>query len=430
MGKREEGRPGFWDRIWHRSGKKETETPEVESARKQLDFIAAMAHEMRTQINAIMGTDELILRDFDDPVLQKYAGTIRTSAGALSVMVNEVLDYTKLNAGKAELVLSDYRLSTMLIETVNVVYPELKRKGLELKTKVDPAIPSVLKGDSLRLKQCILNILTNAVKYTMEGSVTLSAELVGMNQKPVNGDTLRLRITVRDTGVGMTGEDLEKLFSPFERSKEALVRQIEGSGLGMSIVQKNLEIMGSKVEVESEHGKGSVFSFTVKQEVVDAAPVADFDKILQDALCMEKDPRDILTLKAPNARILAVDDTEINLNILVRLLRDTGIQMDTASGGEMALEKTRQEEYDLLLIDHLMPVMDGIELLKTLRSEGDNPNCKKPCIALSGNGVETDLKEYREAGFDDFLAKPVEVVKLYLMLNRYLPKDKIAYTAD
>ncbi len=436
-----EDRSKWAEGLWQRTagklfGRGREKAKQAEDAKKQLDFIAAMAHEMRTQINAILGTDELILRDYDDPALRKYAGTIRTSAVVLSSMVNDVLDYTKLNSGKANLVLSEYRLSTLLIEVVNVVWPDLIKKELKLKTEVDGMIPSMLRGDSFRLKQCVLNILTNAVKYTERGEIRIKVtyEPVGENGSvtPVS-DTLtaksatamsriRLKITISDTGVGMTGEDLTKLFSPFERSEQAIRKQIEGSGLGMSIVQKNLEMMGGKVEVHSEYGVGSSFVITLEQEVAEASPLGDFEKQLESALDLKT--KDI-HFKAHGVRILAVDDTEINLNILVRLLRDTGVTVDTASSGEEGLKKTRESTYDMLLIDHLMPKMDGVEMLKELRCEDKNPNSKAVCIALSGNGVESDLAEYRRAGFDDYLAKPVVSAKLYLMLAKYLPKEKV-----
>ncbi len=414
-------------------GQNREKAKQAEDAKKQLDFIAAMAHEMRTQINAILGTDELILRDYEDPSLRKYAGTIRTSAVALSSMVNDVLDYTKLNSGKANLVMSEYRLSAMLIETVNVVWPALIKKELKLKTDVDGMTPSVLRGDSFRIKQCVLNILTNAVKYTEAGEVRIAVAYEPVegtstitNATQTSGTTamsrIRLKITVSDTGVGMTGDDLDKLFSPFERSEQAVRKQIEGSGLGMSIVQKNLEMMGGTVEVNSKYGEGSSFVITLEQEVVDASPLGDFERQLESALDLKT--KDI-HFKAHGVKILAVDDTEINLNILVRLLRDTGVVVETASSAEEGLQKTRETEYDMLLIDHLMPKMDGVEMLRELRTEDSNPNKKAICIALSGNGVESDLAEYRQAGFDDYLAKPVVSAKLYLMLAKYLPKEKV-----
>ncbi len=416
--------------LWQRTagrlfGQSREKAKQAEDAKKQLDFIAAMAHEMRTQINAILGTDELILRDYEDPALRKYAGTIRTSAVALSSMVNDVLDYTKLNSGKASLVMSEYRLSTLLIEAVNVVWPDLIKKELKLKTDVDGMTPSMLKGDSFRIKQCILNILTNAVKYTERGEVKIAVAFEPVDE---NGtitpapSRIRLKITVSDTGVGMTGDDLTKLFSPFERSEKAVRKQIEGSGLGMSIVQKNLEMMGGNVEVHSEYGVGSSFVITLEQEVADASPLGDFEKQLESALDLKSKD---LHFKAHGVRILAVDDTEINLNILVRLLRDTGVTVDTAASAEEGLKKTREIRYDMLLIDHLMPKMDGVEMLKELRHEDKNVNSKAVCIALSGNGVESDLAEYRRAGFDDYLAKPVVSAKLYLMLAKYLPKEKV-----
>ncbi len=419
-GKREES---IWTKLSGKLfGRGREKAKQAEDAKKQLDFIAAMAHEMRTQINAILGTDELILRDYEEPALRKYAGTIRTSAVALSAMVNDVLDYTKLNSGKASLVMNDYRLSTLLIEAVNVVWPDLMKKELKLVVDVDENIPAELRGDSFRLKQCILNVLTNAVKYTEAGEIKIAARFEPLEKEGTAEPRIRLKIKVSDTGVGMTGDDLKKLFNPFERSEQAVRKQIEGSGLGMSIVQKNLEMMGGTVDVHSEYGVGSTFEITLDQEVVSPVPLGNFEKQLESALDTKSKE---IHFKARGAKILAVDDTEINLNILVRLLRDTGVTVDTATSAEEGLEKTRQTQYDMLLIDHLMPKMDGLEMLKELRHEEKNPNCRSICIALSGNGVEADLSEYRSAGFDDYLAKPVVAAKMYLMLAKYLPKEKV-----
>jgi CheY-like chemotaxis protein len=207
-----------------------------------------------------------------------------------------------------------------------------------------------------------------------------------------------------------------------ERREEAVRKEIEGAGLGMSFVQKNREMMGGTGEVNSKYGEGSSFVITLEQEVVDASPLGDFERQLERALDLKT--KDI-HFKAHGVKILAVDDTEINLNILVRLLRDTGVVVETASSAEEGLQKTRETEYDMLLIDHLMPKMDGVEMLRELRTEDSNPNKKAICIALSGNGVESDLAEYRQAGFDDYLAKPVVSAKLYLMLAKYLPKEKV-----
>lgn len=389
-----------------------------EANRAKSDFLANMSHEIRTPINTILGMDEMLLREVNEPTWRKYAINIKRAGKALLSQVNDVLDFSKIEAGKLELIPDEYDLRNVIADMSTMIQTRAVAKGLEFKVKVNENIPHVLYGDSGRLRQVILNLLTNAVKYTKEGSVTLEVDYTDIDEENIG-----LIVRVRDTGIGIKEEEIDKLFSAFERIDEKRNRTIEGTGLGMNIVSKLLSIMDSAPEVESEYGKGSVFSFEVRQKVINREPIGDFEKFTEDY----EDESSIYncSFTAETAKILLVDDTEMNIMVIKGLLRDTLVQIDTAVNGKQALSLTEKRDYDLLLIDHRMPVMDGIEMIKELRSNEDNVNSSKPCIALTANAVAGARDEYIEAGFDDYLVKPVNYRLLEGILVNYLPKEKV-----
>ena len=386
-------------------------------------FLSNMSHEIRTPINAILGMDEMILREFDDPTLMEYAGNIRNAGNSLLGLVNDILDFSKIEAGKMEIIPVDYEISSLLNDLWTMLRPRAENKGLEFLVEADSAIPHLLHGDEIRLKQIITNLLTNAVKYTEKGSVTLKVSIARQES-----DKIDLDISVRDTGIGIKQEDIEKLFTAFERIEEKRNRHIEGTGLGMSITHRLLELMQSELRVESEYGKGSVFSFTVRQKIADGEPMGDFAEACRRSIAKSWTYREKFT--APEAQVLVIDDTELNLKVFQGLLKQTKVQIDTADDGPSCLAMTKEKKYDILFLDHRMPGMDGIETLERLKAMEGNPNTEVPVVALTANAVSGARESYIAAGFTDYLTKPIDSNQLENMLLRYLPKEKIQPGGD
>ena len=386
-------------------------------------FLANMSHEIRTPINAVLGMDEMILRESEDESILGYASNIKLAGTNLLEIVNEILDFSKIEAGKMEILPENYDVSSVVVDLVNMISERAKRKSLELIINVNPSLPKLLLGDSVRLKQCILNLLTNAVKYTKEGSVTFNLDYEKIDDKSIS-----LKICVKDTGIGIKKSDMEKLCSPFERIEEDKNKTIEGTGLGMSIVTRILSMMESKLEVESEYGKGSEFSFAVVQKVIDWAEVGDINEAYKkNALLLSKYKE---KLHAPKARLLFVDDTEMNLEVIKGLLKKTGMKIDTALSGREALKKVQEEAYDILFIDHRMPEMDGIETLHEMQKLESNLCKDKACIALTANAISGVRQMYIDAGFTDYLTKPVDPIKLEEMIKKYLPPEYLESAVD
>lgn len=386
-------------------------------------FLSNMSHEIRTPINAILGLDEMITRESTEPQIQSYARDIQSSGKSLLSIINDILDFSKIEAGKMEIIPVDYDLCTTIIDLVNMVSGRAEKKGLDFIINIDKTMPHKLNGDETRIKQCILNILTNAIKYTPKGSVTMNIGFERAGENKIN-----LWAQVIDTGIGIKQEDIKKLFDPFERIEERRNRTIEGTGLGMNIVKNLLQEMGSRLDVKSEYGKGSDFSFKVTQEVLDWDEIGTYEEIkekVEEEAAAYKE-----SFQAPDARILVVDDTPLNLTVIKGLLRSTRIQVETAESGFDALKMARGKQYDIILIDHRMPKMDGIEMLHVLRGEETSINQKTTCIALTANAISGAREMYLESGFEDYLSKPVEASKLEEMLVRYLPPSKILHSGQ
>lgn len=383
-------------------------------------FLSNMSHELRTPINVILGMDEMILREYDnDENLTLYALSIQSSGRTLLSLVNDILDFSKIEAGKMEIIPVEYDIGSMIVDLYNMISIRAQEKHLDFIIHVDPNIPNTLYGDDIRIKQCIVNILTNAVKYTNEGSVTLY-----MDYEEAGSDSINLNIRIKDTGIGMKEEEMSRLYTPFERMDEIKNRTVEGTGLGISIVQNLLRMMDSHIEVSSQYGIGSEFFFAIKQRVISNEPVGDIAQSFKKNVSSHKKYR--TAFHAPDAKILVVDDTAMNLTVIVGLLKDTQITVDTASSGAQCLELVQKTSYDIIFIDHRMPEMDGIETLHRLRTMGDsNLSINAPCIALTANAIAGAREEYLEAGFSDYLSKPVDTIKLEKMLIDYLPEKYV-----
>ena len=386
------------------------------------EFLSNMSHEIRSPINAVLGLDEMILRESGEDAIRAYAQDIQSSGKMLLSVINDILDFSKIESGKMEIIPCDYDLSLVISDLVNMTASKAAAKSLRFTVDVARDMPHCLTGDDTRIKQCVLNILTNAVKYTPAGSVTLTvrAEKDGEN-------SVYLIFCVEDTGIGIKQEDIKKLFSPFERIEEGRNRAIEGTGLGMSIVKSLLAAMGSKLDVESEYGKGSRFSFRVKQAVRSWEEIGDYQKTKAAA---QKNASYTESFQAPSARILVVDDTPVNLTVMRGLLKQTRVQIDTAADGVEGLEKARKVKYDVIFIDHRMPKMDGMQMIASLRADRKSANQKSVCVALTANVGDDIRGEYTAAGFEDYLSKPVEPKLLESMLSRYLPSEKVLHKGD
>lgn len=401
-------------------------------------FLANMSHEIRTPINAVLGMDEMILRESSESPIRAYAADIMSAGRTLLSLINDILDLSKVEEGKMEIIPVQYDLSSLINDLVNMIRDRAAKKNLKLNVEVNEHVPHLLIGDEIRIRQCAMNLLTNAVKYTEEGEVTMRVNYETKQAEDTDDETetgstsdgqdhILLQISVEDTGIGMKEEDMDTLFSPYKRIEEKRNRTIEGTGLGMSITRQLLELMGSSLLVHSEYGKGSVFSFTIDQEVVKWEEIGDVAARLNDTKKLSYEYHEMF--HAPDARILVVDDTEMNLTVMQNLLKKTRIKIDTAMSGKEALKFAADNLYDVIFIDHMMPDMDGIETLKNIRKSGMSKDT--PAVALTANAVSGAREMYLEAGFEDYLSKPVDGEKLErMLLLELLPDDKIVEPDD
>ncbi|MBQ9503697.1 MAG: response regulator [Lachnospiraceae bacterium] len=380
-------------------------------------FLSNMSHEIRTPINAVLGMDEMILRETEDPAIIEYASNLRDAGKTLLGLVNDILDFSKIEAGKLEIIPVEYDLSSVINDLVNMIFAKAQDKGLELIVDMDAAMPHYLYGDEIRLKQVILNILTNAVKYTEKGSVRLR-----MAFEKTDDEHIAMKVSVKDTGIGIKDEDLKKLYSPFERIEEERNRTIEGTGLGMSIVKHLLSLMDSSLNVDSVYGEGSDFYFTVVQRVVNWSPIGDYTERLREAHAGHKTYRE--AFRAPEASILVVDDTPMNLTVIKGYLKKTLIRIDTAESGQETLNKVTKKKYDCIFLDHRMPGMDGVETFRNMKALEGNLNTETPVVALTANAISGARESYMAEGFTDYLSKPVDPIRLEKLLMELLPEDK------
>lgn len=379
-------------------------------------FLAHMSHEIRTPINAVLGMNEMILRESNEPSTRDYALDIQSAGKSLLSLVNDILDLSKIDSGKLEIIPVDYDVCSMIHDTVNMVSHKAKTKNLQVWLNVDNTIPSRLKGDDIRIRQILINILNNAVKYTNEGGVTFS---VSCEQKD---NIAILHFSIKDTGIGIKEEDLPKLTEEFQRIEESRNRNIEGTGLGMSITVRLLSLMNSHLNVSSEYGKGSCFYFDLTQEIVSDIPIGNLSERIKN---QENEYVYHKSFVAPDADILVVDDNAINRKVLRSLLKETLVRIDETDSGEECLEKTMEKKYDLIFLDHMMPGMDGIETLKELHKQENNPNLHTPVIALTANAVTGAKEMYLANGFDAFLSKPIIYEKLENIIIEFLSKEKL-----
>lgn len=391
-----------------------------EASRAKSNFLANMSHEIRTPINAVLGMNEMILRECEDRNILAYAEDVKAAGNTLLGIINDILDFSKIEAGKIEIIPAEYDLLASLNDLVTMIQVRAESKNLSLVLDFDSNLPKRLYGDEIHIKQVITNILTNAVKYTEKGSVTFS---VGFDRSEEAPDEVLLHVSVKDTGIGIKQEDLKKLFSEFERIEEKRNRKIEGTGLGMAITGKLLRMMGTELQVHSVYGSGSVFYFSLRQKVVSWEPLGDYQKARQAHLSEHKRYQEKFI--APDASVLVVDDTPLNLVVFKGLLKQTQMQIDTANDGDEGISMSQAKKYDIIFLDHMMPGKDGIETLKYMKAMPDNPNLETPVISLTANAISGAREEYLAAGFQDYLTKPVDSTKLESLLLQYLPQEKV-----
>ena len=381
-------------------------------------FLANMSHEIRTPINAVLGMDAMILRESGEEQIREYAMDIQNAGQTLLSLINDILDISKIESGKLEILPVEYDVSSLLHDIMNVIGMKARDKGLTLNFSVDEKLPSRLWGDDVRIRQVLVNLLNNAVKYTEKGSVELGVDAA------VVGEYVDLTFRVEDTGIGIRQEEMEKLSGEFERIEEQRNRNIEGTGLGMSITIRLLEMMGSRLQVESVYGKGSVFWFTLRQKIMSDEPIGDLGQRLKERKA-EYSYRAMF--HAPDARILIVDDNAINRKVFVNLLKSTGLTVEEAAGGEECLDLVRRKAYDIIFLDHMMPEPDGIEVLHEMQEWEEYPCKSTPVIALTANAVTGAREMYLKEGFRDFLPKPVNPYKLEKMVMNLLPEEKVIH---
>lgn len=394
----------------------------LSASESKANFLANMSHEIRTPMNAILGMTDLILSEQISQSVREKIENIYSASRSLLTIINDILDFSKIESGKMEIIESEYRLSFILSDLYFLMAPKAETKAIRLKVQVDGNVPDCLIGDEIRLKQVMMNLISNAVKYTEKGTVTIR-----VSARPTEAG-INLKLSVEDTGIGIRPADLDKLFSSFTQVNTRQNRTIEGTGLGLAISKQLITLMGGFTNVESEYGKGSVFSFVLPQAVADAAPMV-FDSEKHHAIedIRTKNIR-VYNFIAKEAKILVVDDVDMNLKVACGLLAPYQMQIETVLSGKACMEKLKTSpDYDIVFMDHMMPGLDGVDTTKLIRAEEGEYFKRLPIVALTANALTEVKSVLMEAGMDDFIVKPIDMHDMYRVLLRWLPAEKINY---
>lgn len=381
-------------------------------------FLSNMSHEIRTPINAVLGMNEMILRECSDKQVLSYAANIQSAGKTLLFLINDILDMSKIESGKMEIVKVEYAPENLIMDLWNVIFLRAQEKGLSIRFSLDATLPKTLYGDDVRIKQIVTNLLTNAVKYTPQGGIEMNVAYEKQDERE-----LTLIISVKDTGMGIRQEDMGKLFESFQRLDEEKNRNIEGTGLGMNITMSLLKLMDGKMQVTSEYGKGSEFTVKIPQKIICDEPTGDFETMKERR--EQSLSRKSQSFEAPEASVLVVDDNSMNLTVFTSLLKRTRMKITTADSGRQCLALVEKERYHMIFMDHMMPEMDGIETLHEIRKLADSPNKDTPVIALTANALSGAREGYLKEGFVDFLTKPIDSGMLEMTVKKYLPQDLI-----
>lgn len=382
------------------------------------EFLANMSHEIRTPLNAVLGIDEMIIRESTEDPIVEYAENIKQAGTMLLSLINDILDFSKIESGKMELQYEEFETASVVKDLILIVEKRAQSKNLKINVDIDSNIPSKIYGDSFRIRQILINILTNSIKYTQEGEITVSTRLVSKTDTEA-----KIRVSIKDTGIGIKKEDLKNLFNAFQRVDLTKNRNIEGTGLGLSITNNLLKLMGSELQVKSEYGKGSEFYYEITHKIVDATPIGEDDTNLAKTEKRQKQKTSLFT--APTASILIVDDNKINLKVASGLLKRSEAQVTTAMSGPESIELVKKNKFDVILMDHMMPEMDGVEAVTIMKSLDENMSKDAAVIALTANAVAGAKEMFLANGFDDFISKPIKVEDLENALLKYLPEEKV-----
>ena len=395
--------------------KEQTERADAANRAKS-DFLAKMSHEIRTPINAVLGMNEMILRESTEHEIKKYAADIKGSANNLMGIINEILDSSKIESGKMELSETRYDMASMLYDLQNMFDIKAKEKDLELRFEVDRFIPLEYYGDDLRIKQILMNLLSNAIKYTPAGRVTV--KITGKRE----GDNEILSFSIKDTGIGIKEEDIEKLFAKYIRIEERQNRYIEGTGLGINIVIQLLKLMDSELKVNSIYGMGTEFYFDIVQKIENDEILGDF----RSKVANVNDELYVGEYTAPDAKVLVVDDNDMNLKVFRNFIKHTKIQLTEAHSGMECIKLVKENKYNAIFLDHMMPELDGVETFKIIKEQN---LCEgTPIIVLTANATKGARRQYLSRGFNDFLSKPILPEKFDNILLRHIPKELIVLT--
>lgn len=399
----------------------ERQKAELEDANQsQTHFFASMSHELRTPINTIIGLNDMVIRETQDQEALDYSMKIRNASKMLLSLINDILDLSQLETRNMAIAENEYLTRDMFSDIIDMVRVLIQDKELDFLVDIDENIPSKLFGDRKRIQQILINLLTNAVKYTNQGSVTLVA-----GAEKVSGNEIILQVVVKDTGIGIRKENMKNLYEVFKRVDVRRNARVEGSGLGLAITKQLLDLMGGEITVDSIYTKGSEFAVKIRQKVVNSNPVGDIMASME-LVSREKDRYEQL-FEAPEGRILIVDDISTNSFILQKLLSATKLQIDVANSGEECLVQTKSKFYHLILLDHMMPGMDGPQTLQEIRKQ-ENGLCRQtPVVALTANAVSTAQQYYEELGFDAYLEKPVDALLMEKTILSLLPEDIVEY---
>lgn len=405
--------------------KMEEKNEEAQNALEaKANFLANMSHEIRTPMNAIYGMAELLgQRGFGEEETE-YIDTIQKSSENLLTIINEILDFSKIDSGKMEINVDEYQFNSLIHDVLSIIEFRMKKKSVKLKTEIDPNIPRVLIGDELRIRQVLINIMNNAVNFTHRGDVTLH-----VNWVPINAYEGVLEVAVKDTGIGISKENMEKLFKAFGQIDTKKNRNVEGTGLGLAISKSLINMMGGEIWAESKPGKGSTFFFTVPQRIKDSRP-SNYEANHEKVKTQNEEFK--ITFKAPTARVMIVDDNKVNLKVAFELMKRFGFEATLVESGPEAINRIEEHlvDYDLIFMDHMMPFMDGVEATKNIRKIDTAYAKEIPIVALTANAIKGVERQFTDAGMNDYISKPIHMTQLSNVLKKWIPLEKQVRVVD